>query len=596
MRWIAVGCVVCLFGAAVGALAQPPQKKLIEYGWDVPQPSYVADHIRDMEKRPFDGLIMRVSAIGGVFLRDKIDENDPALVKEFSALPKIAWDKFTDNFICMYSASTMDWFSDADWESVLQRARLCARAAKLGHCKGVCFDYEPYGDNPWQYSSQKQAKQKSFEEYAAQVRKRGGQFMDAMQAEYPGLVMHTFFQFSLFPQIATEPDEAMRTKELSQEGYGLLPYFINGLVDTAGPDVILTDGNEPSYYYQDPLSYFRVYHTIHQTVLGLVAPENHRKYRAQMQCAQALYVDYVFKYWPNGTPALYMTPQERATWWEHNVYYALESSDCYVWLYSEKMNWWTNENLPPGMEQAVINARDKIAHRRPLGFDMKDIMARAREREAEELRKKLGEQKKAEVAKLAPGQAPTIDGDLGDEAWKSVSALEAFMPYASQDDNSLKAKTLAWVAYDDQNLYLAVRCEEPNMNALHIVGAERDQPVWMGDSVDLFLAAGAAPLPFYHIILNANNVRWDARQEDAANEDLGWNPDYQTRTHKGPDFWSIEYAIPWSVLGVTPKPGTKLWANICRARDAGGVTEHSSWSRNVGGFVEPERFGVWVLK
>ena len=44
--------VACCTGAA---LAQPATKKLIEYGWDVPAPSYVADHIREMEQRPFDG-------------------------------------------------------------------------------------------------------------------------------------------------------------------------------------------------------------------------------------------------------------------------------------------------------------------------------------------------------------------------------------------------------------------------------------------------------------------------------------------------------------------------------------------------------------
>ena len=593
MRRAALLCIVLAVSCIATAYAQPQPKKLIEYGWDVPQPSTVAANIAAMEKRPFDGLIMRMPEIGSVFYNTKADEKAPELVKEFAALPKIAWGSFTDNFICMYAASTQDWFSDADWEAVLQRATLCARAAKLGKCKGVCFDYEPYGDNPWTYSTQKCAKSKTFEETFAQARKRGAQFMNALQTEYPGLVMHTFFQLVYFGHIATEPDEARRVKMLAGEGYGLLPAFVNGMLDAAKPDVILTDGNESSYYYTDPLSFFKAFHSMRQTSLGLVAPENRAKYLAQMQAAQALYVDFVFKYWPNPTPATYMTEEERAKWWEHNVYYALETSDRYVWLYSEKMNWWTNENLPPGLEQATASAREKIAKRQPLGFDMKDVMTRAREREAAVLREKLGE-KTADVVRAA--QAPVIDGKLDDPVWKATSALSAFMPYASQPDDSIKAQTLAWVAYDDANLYIAVRCEEPNMNALHLVGTERDHDVWVGDSVDLFLAPSGTPLPFYHIIVNADGIKWDARHSDITENDTGWNPDYKVGIDKGTDHWSIEYAIPWAAIGITPKAGTKVLANIGRARDAGGVAEHSTWSRCVGGFVEPERFGCWTLK
>ena len=49
-----------IFAAAVpsGSSAQDrPKKKLIEFGWDVPSPEFVRDHIREMETRPFDGVI-----------------------------------------------------------------------------------------------------------------------------------------------------------------------------------------------------------------------------------------------------------------------------------------------------------------------------------------------------------------------------------------------------------------------------------------------------------------------------------------------------------------------------------------------------------
>jgi hypothetical protein len=35
-------------------------KKLIEWGFDMPTPEYLRDNIRKMEKQPFDGLVFRL--------------------------------------------------------------------------------------------------------------------------------------------------------------------------------------------------------------------------------------------------------------------------------------------------------------------------------------------------------------------------------------------------------------------------------------------------------------------------------------------------------------------------------------------------------
>ena len=71
-----------------------------------------------------------------------------------------------------------------------------------------------------------------------------------------------------------------------------------------------------------------------------------------------------------------MTPEEQAKWFEHNTYWALYSTDEYVWLYSERMSWWKNQT-PPGLEEAVLSARRKIADSQPLGFDIAPIIKKA---------------------------------------------------------------------------------------------------------------------------------------------------------------------------------------------------------------------------
>jgi hypothetical protein len=122
-----------------GSPAQGPQsKKLIEYGWDVPDAAYVRQHIAEMEKLPFDGLIFRLGSwpqTGNVFSGKPWDEK--ALAPLFTDCAGIRWGSFTDNFLIMLSASDMDWLSDADWQAVTHNVALLARAARLAHCKGL---------------------------------------------------------------------------------------------------------------------------------------------------------------------------------------------------------------------------------------------------------------------------------------------------------------------------------------------------------------------------------------------------------------------------------------------------------------------------
>ena len=43
------------------------------------------------------------------------------------------------------------------------------------------------------------------------------------------------------------------------------------------------------------------------------------------------------------------------------------------------MNWWKNQT-PPGLEPAIVNARQKIAEGKLLGFDIEPIIAAAGKR------------------------------------------------------------------------------------------------------------------------------------------------------------------------------------------------------------------------
>lgn len=186
--------------SVAGQLVKPnlPSKKLIEYGWDLPSPNYLRDNIRAMEKTPFEGVIFRLNDDGGQVFKPET-WNQKKLEPQLKVLSDIKWGKFTDNFLSVYSASTMDWFSDSDWKKVIAHTEFAARAAKAAHCKGIMFDPEPYGNNPWNYSEQKYTKTKSFLDNSQMARKRGKKSMRALSSQDDKLKLLMFYQYSICP-------------------------------------------------------------------------------------------------------------------------------------------------------------------------------------------------------------------------------------------------------------------------------------------------------------------------------------------------------------------------------------------------------------
>jgi len=377
--------IFCLLVPVNVFAQQRPGKKIVEYGWDVPYPDFVRDNIRKMEKRPFEGIIFRTKGFDHAF--DIRPWKQADLQPQLDTLAKIKWQKFTDNFLTLYAASrwNMDWFNDEHWNVIARNMKLFSLAVRSGNCVGVCFDPEPYGTDPWVYPGS--YKDKSFDQVCEQVRRRGRQFIIALQEHKPELRVLSFFQLGLFGHIVDEPDSKLRQEKLLKKWMPLLPAFCIGMLEGAAPGTILIDGNELAYYYESPHDFYRAYHLIRHRAQTLVPEKLRKKYNAQMQVGVALYIDQALGKRTVQTISKFMTGEQQLKFFEHNVYYALTTSDEYVWCYSERMNWWLppekadkDRVLPPGVEQALISARQKYQQGKPLGYDIKDMIEAARQK------------------------------------------------------------------------------------------------------------------------------------------------------------------------------------------------------------------------
>ena len=587
--WALFACV----GLAAGTADTPAalDKKLIQYGWGIPTTPYVKDHIREMEKRPFDGLIFRLG--GGMRVLTPKAWDEAKFTKDYEAAKQIQWKRFTDNFIIMLAASDQDWFSDAHWQAITHNARLMTKAARLARCVGVCFDQEPYGTNPWAYSRVSHRDTKSFAQYEAKVRQRGAEFVRAVEAELPGATILTFFQLSYFDQVLVAMDPRERAEKISGLHYSLLPAFLNGMLDAASPGVRIVDGNERAYYYRDRQAYSAAYHTMKQRALLLVDPKLRTKYERQVQAGFAMYLDQYFGLRTRKVEGHYMTPEDRARWCEHNAYWALYTTDKYVWCYCERMHWFRNQNIPPGCEEALRSARAKLAKGEPLTTDLRPVMEEVERKRKAEISKRLV-RRQAEVRRLPKGTPqPRIDGDLTDPAWQKTKPLQPLLALASHP-SKLKATTEARVTYDNAALFVAVRCDEPAIKRMNIVGKEHDDDIWAGEDMEVQVCVPGKTSPFYHFMVNPRNVRWDGLQK-AGGVDKSYDPEWQHAVRVGPKAWTVEMAIPWAAMDMkAPQPGAVLRANVCRQRR--WARELSAWSPMVKGFLEHELYGTWVFK
>ena len=351
-------------------------KKLIEVGWDMPDSQHLSGILDQVEKQPFDGLVVQAIGrkddgstipLGWAFLNQKWSRQ--WFQSNVDQLKGCKFRRFTDNFL-IFNANPgdVDWFDDAGWKNIAEHWRIAAWVARQSGFKGICFDPEPYAQPhaQFQYSAQAGHDKHSFAEYCRKARQRGRETMRAVAEEYPNITVLSFFLNSVVGQVA---DHADPTPSLATLGYGLLPAMLDGWLDAAPPTVTVVDGCESSYLYNSRMAFLEMGNLIRGNCQNLISPENRSKYCAEVQTGFGIYLDAYAN--PKGSP-WYIDGQgkPRVERFRANVRDALSVADEYVWIYGEQFHWWptlSNRTQPkswpaalPGCDQALRCARDPI--------------------------------------------------------------------------------------------------------------------------------------------------------------------------------------------------------------------------------------------
>jgi hypothetical protein len=350
-------------------------RRLIEFGWDAPTASYLADHADEMQTLPFDGVVFtpdgfnvedppRLHALDDRVLTDR-DLGMDSLARLDGRLGKL-----DHSFLHIFGPpkhGRLDWFDDGTWSRITANMEVVSRGVKASGAKGVFFDPEFYGDfqsqNTWAYHPADYPG-RTFAEVAEMARQRGRQFISALQAHAPTMRFVSLF----FPSYQYQHSTGDPLSDPAGTPDPLALFFSQGIVEGAAPGVQLVDGHEMSYFNGSTTRYLQDHLEMRQT-RDLFPPESQGRWDG-VQLGPGIFMDTVMGLWGGSASGASLSAEDRLAWLRHNVYWALQSSDEYAWFYSEEADWYRDPSQPAGMASAVTEARDLVARGLPLGYDL----------------------------------------------------------------------------------------------------------------------------------------------------------------------------------------------------------------------------------
>jgi len=180
--------------------------------------------------------------------------------------------------------------------------------------------------------------------------------------------------------------------------------------------------------------------------------------------------------------------------------------------------------------------------------------------------------------------APVIDGKLDDACW---SYLPSAGPFVDKNSKVATQQTALRFGYDNQNLYIAARLEEPEMDKVKANVTERDNGVWKDDVLEIFLGTKGKVSPFMVFRINSLGTLEETSMDADAK---GFNMPWEGKATREKDAWIVEIAIPFSSLNSEPPAAGAVWrGNVGRNRAHAKMI--SSWSRTPNKFADTDSFG-----
>jgi Domain of unknown function (DUF5916)/Carbohydrate family 9 binding domain-like len=185
--------------------------------------------------------------------------------------------------------------------------------------------------------------------------------------------------------------------------------------------------------------------------------------------------------------------------------------------------------------------------------------------------------------------APKIDGVLDNPIWETEALkIDAFIQYSPKENGVPTEKTVAYLGYNEKNLYVAFRASDSQASKVRCSITKRDgcmEDDWVFIMLDTFNEKRRA----FSFLINPAGVQMDMmRVEEGGNDNMddSWDTVFFSDGKVDAEGYTVEMAIPFKSLRF-PNDDIKTW-NIVLGRNlprTGEVLLYHHFSREIPGLL-----------
>ena len=159
---------------------------------------------------------------------------------------------------------------------------------------------------------------------------------------------------------------------------------------------------------------------------------------------------------------------------------------------------------------------------------------------------------RAEAKRIDRAEAPTIDGDLSDPAWKKAAVIDEFYQVEPVQGGLPTRRTRAYVMYDEKTFYVGLFMYDDEPDRIARNQLARDAELRDEDAIRIFLDPFGTFRNAYFFSTNANGAKIDSLIENNASFKREWNTIWDVKTSVVEDGWIAEFAIPFQSIAIDP--------------------------------------------
>lgn len=142
-----------------------------------------------------------------------------------------------------------------------------------------------------------------------------------------------------------------------------------------------------------------------------------------------------------------------------------------------------------------------------------------------------------------------LDGVLDEAVWRTGSPATGFVQAEPREGQPASERTEVWVAYDDENLYVAAYLHDSRPDALVVNDIRKDFDQESQDVFSVILDTFADRRNGYVFMTNPAGARGDVQMANEGREvNQNWDAIWSVETRRVADGWTVEMEIPFRAL------------------------------------------------